>query len=301
MRSHLEVTKPLHLRYPRLPSALAAYPRVMMPQPPPVTDVSDPPEISATVESVSVSASNVAKYLKICGFEPGSSVPITYPHILAMPLHLKIMGTNDFQLRPGGLIHLSNEIQCLAPINPGSLMDISVTARNYRPIYAGLAFDMATEITRAGKPVWRETCVFVSPWPDPATQTTERPPRPPRAPKTSEVLVDNLDVTMSTAWNYALASSDFNPIHLEHRAARLFGLKAAIVHGMWTFARSLAAAPAPSFSLGTRVATQWLTPVQMPAQVAIKQWSAAGETHRALCDAKKGRVHMYTHWPEQSL
>ena len=95
-------------------------------------------------------------------------------------------------------------------------------------------------------------------------------------------------------------SSDYNPIHLEHRAARLFGLKGAIVHGMWTFARSLAEAPAPALGPGTRVETQWLTPVQIPAQVMIKQWSTEGEVHRALCDVKKGRVHMYTHWDASS-
>lgn len=294
------MAKSLHLRYPRLPSALGAYPRVLLTKRPPIERVQDPPEITATVESVVVSRSNVDRYLQVCGFGGGSSVPITYPHILAMPLHLKIMGTRDFQLRPGGLIHLSNEIESLAEITPGARLDVAVKACNYRKMYAGLAFDMATEIRQSGIPVWRETCVFVSPWPDPANQSTGRPPRPPRAPRTSEVLLERLDVSMRTAWDYARVSSDYNPIHLEHRAARLFGLKGAIVHGMWTFARSLAQVPAPDLGPGTQVETQWLTPVQIPAQVMIKQWSTEGEVHRALCDVKKGRVHMYTHWDASS-
>jgi len=104
------------------------------------------------------------------------------------------------------------------------------------------------------------------------------------------------DVSLATAWAYARVSRDFNPIHLNDRAARFFGLRGAIGHGMWSLARSLAQAPHPAIPGGARIEAQFLTPVQLPARVAIKEWVADGQKKRALCDVRTGRVHMYAWW-----
>ena len=103
-------------------------------------------------------------------------------------------------------------------------------------------------------------------------------------------------VTESDITNFAGFSGDFNPIHLNDRAARFFGLRGAIGHGMWSLARSLAQAPVPAIPSGARIETQFLTPVQLPARVAIREWRAEGQTKRALCDVRTGRVHMYAGW-----
>jgi acyl dehydratase len=276
-----------------LPSGWGSYPRVLLNRRPPITEVRDPPEFSATVTGVRLSEDSVARYSSVCGFSGG--VPATYPHVLAMPLHLEIFALRDFPLRPMGLIHLSNVIECLAPLRGGMPLDVTVTARNYRRTDAGLAFDMATEMTSENRPVWRETCVFMSRWPEPLERTGGRPPRPPKAPKDSAVLAE-LDVTRGIARAYARAARDLNPIHLSDRAAKFFGLRGAIGHGMWSLARSLAQQPAPEIPLGARIETQFLTPVQLPARVAIKEWTADGQRRRALCDVRTGRVHMYAYW-----
>ena len=52
----------------------------------------------------------VAEYRAICGFEEASSIPITFPHILAAPLHLAIATHSKFPLPAMGLIHASNRI-----------------------------------------------------------------------------------------------------------------------------------------------------------------------------------------------
>jgi acyl dehydratase len=213
-----------------------------------------------------------------------------------MPLHLQIFACRDFPLRPMGLIHLANAIEKLADLRPGMRLDIAVAARNYRRTDAGIAFDMSSEITSDGRPVWRETCVFLSRWPESAERSASRAPRPPKAPWDAAVLAE-FDVTRRTAWEYARVSSDFNPIHLSDRAARFFGLRGAISHGMWSLARSLGQEPLPSIPDGARIDTQFLTPVQLPARVSIKEWTAEGQRRRALCDVRTGRVHMYAHWP----
>ena len=123
-------------------------------------------------------------------------------------------------------------------------VDVAVAARNYRRTDTGLVFDIDTLISSREQPLWRETCVFLSRWPESAERPASRPPRPPKAPKDSAVLAE-FDVTRRTAWDYARVSMDFNPIHLSDRAAKFFGLRGSISHGMWSLARSLAQEPAP--------------------------------------------------------
>jgi acyl dehydratase len=292
-------TRKIHLRLARLPSGLASYPRVVLTRRPDVVTVVDPPEIEVRVPRVRFDAAQVAQYSASCGFDAADvrngHVPVTYPHVLAMPLHLRIMAMGSFPLRPMGLIHLSNLIAAPGELRPGMTVDLAVAARNYRKTDAGLVFDMDTEMTNGDRPVWRETCVFMSRWPESVQRTGGRPPRPPKAPKDSEVLSE-LEVSLRTAWRYARVSGDFNPIHLNDRAARFFGLRGAISHGMWSLARSLAEKPVYEPWADARLETQFLTPVQLPARVNVKQWSDAGGARRAMCDVRTGRVHMSALW-----
>lgn len=289
----------LHLNLTELPSIWATYPRVLLTPRPPITDVLEPREISVSVRGVRIDAGLASRYAAMCGFDAAAGLPVTFPHVLATPLHLKIFAQQAFDLRPMGLIHLSNAIESAGTLGPGRPMDITVSACNYRRTDAGLAFDMNTTINVEGDAQWRETCVFLSRWTEPVERSGGRPPRPPRAPKDSAVLAE-LEVTPETAWAYARVSSDFNPIHLNDRAARFFGLRGAIGHGMWSLARSLAQAPSPAIPPGTRIETQFLTPVQLPARVAVKEWLEAGQRKRALCDMRTGRVHMCAWWDEVS-
>jgi len=285
----------LHLNLTKLPSVWATYPRVLLTQRPSLIDVQSPQEITVTVRGVRIGATSAARYGAMCGFRPDAALPVTYPHVLAMPLHLKIFAQRAFALRPMGLIHLSNVIECPGALEAGRPMDLAVSACNYQRTDAGLAFDMTTNISAGGEVLWRETCVFLARSPEPSERTGARPPRPPKAPKDATVLAE-LEVTRETAWGYARVSSDFNPIHLSNRAARFFGLKGAIGHGMWSLARSLAQSPLPAIPHGARIETQFLSPVQLPARVAVKEWTADGQTKRALCDVRTGRVHMYAWW-----
>jgi len=281
--------------YSRLPTVWASYPRILLSKRPPVTEVRDPPEFRASVRNVVLSGTKIARYAATCGFDGGASVPVTYPHVIAMPLHLAIFANPAFPLRPMGLIHVSNVIETLVPLTAGTRVDVDVVARGYRRLDAGLAFDMETEVSVGGTVAWRESCCFMSRWPEPATGGGGRPPRPPKAPKDALVLAER-PVTLRSAWDYARVSVDFNPIHLNDRAARRFGLRGVIMHGMWSLAYSLAQAPPLVLTPGIKVDTDFLTPVQLPAKVTVKQWTEAGRVKRALCDVRTGRVHMYAHW-----
>ena len=289
----------VHLKLLKLPSGLASYPRALLTRRPDILALDEPTEFDVRLDKLLIEPRAVAKYAAVCAFDASDVrngyVPITYPHVLAMPLHLRIMGLSSFPLRPMGLIHVSNTIEQPRALEAGMTVNVVVAARNYRKTDAGLTFDMVTDILRAGQTVWRETCVFLSRWPDSAQRTGARPPRPPKAPKDSQVLTE-LAVDLNRAWSYARVSNDYNPIHLNDRAARFFGLRGAISHGMWTLARSLAERPVVVPPPDARLETQFLTPVQLPARVNIKQWVENGQSKRAMCDVRTGRVHMYAYW-----
>ena len=98
------------MRLSRLPSGLASYPRVVLTRRPDILSVENPPEIEVRVPRVRFDGEPVARYAAACGYDAGDVrngyLPVTYPHVLAMPLHLRIMAMRSFALRPMGLIHL---------------------------------------------------------------------------------------------------------------------------------------------------------------------------------------------------
>ena len=284
----------LDLNYARLPALWPRYPRVLFAKWPPVEQVTDPPEITAHAATAPLTAARIQRFATACGYSRSDRVPTTYPHTIAMPLHIAIFASPRFPLRPMGLIHLTNRIEQSGPLEPGRDVELHVKAHNYRRLDAGLAFDMTTDMLASGRSIWRETCCFMSRWSQPPAGAG-RPPRPPKAPKDAVVLAER-EVSLQTAWDYARVAGDFNPIHLHQGAARKFGLRGAIVHGMWSLAYSLAQAPVPALRPGSALETEFLTPVQLPGKVAVKEWSHEGKTNRALCDVRTGRVHMYAHW-----
>ena len=292
-------TRTVHLKLSKQPSVLGSYPRVLLTRRPDILTLQEPSEFEVRLDNVLIDPQAVAKYASVCAFDASDVrngyVPITFPHVLAMPLHLRIMGHPSFPLRPMGLIHVSNTIAQPRALEAGMTLNVVVSARNYCRTDAGLTCDIVTDVLRAGQTVWRETCVFLSRWPDSVQRTGGRPARPPKAPKDAQVLTE-LAVDQNRVWKYARVAGAFNPIHLSDRAARFFGLRGAISHGMWTLARSLAERPVDVPLPDARLETQFLTPVQLPARVNIKQWVEQGQSKRAMCDVRTGRIHMIAYW-----
>ena len=87
----------------------------------------------------------------------------------------------------------------------------------------------------------------------------------------------------------ATFSSTGTPSHFLHPA------EALLVQAQ-QLARSLAERPIDVPPPDARLETQFLTPVQLPARVNIKQWVEDGQSKRAMCDVRTGRVHMLAHW-----
>jgi acyl dehydratase len=186
-----------------------------------------------------VDPDRVAAYSRVCGFRVRSSVPGTYPHVMAFPLHLCLMTDRSFPFSVLGLIHIANRIEVTAPIPVGASLDIAVRAEDLRPHRRGRQFDLVTEALLAGDAIWkaRTTYLHRESGMDGGREREREP---------GDAADDELEVTADwripgdTGRRYAAVSGDRNPIHLHPLSARLFRFPTAIAHGMWTKARCLA-------------------------------------------------------------
>jgi acyl dehydratase len=192
------------------------------------------------LRDAAVDADRVATYSRVCSFRVRSSVPGTYPHVMAFPLHLCLMTDRSFPFSVLGLIHIANRIEVTAPIPVGASLDIAVRAEDLRPHRRGRQFDLVTEALLAGDAVWRARTTYLHR--ESGADGGREPER-----ESEDAADDELEVTADwripgdTGRRYAAVSGDRNPIHMHPLSARLFGFPTAIAHGMWTKARCLAA------------------------------------------------------------
>ena len=195
------------------------------------------PALSASLLGVSTGGDTLKRYQKVCGFAPHNHLPLTWPHVLAFPLHLKLLTENSFPLPLLGLVHLRNVISQHRPIAAGEILDISVRLENSVKSSRGVEFDLITQARSAGKPVWEEasTTLFRQPQGNGKSSDQKAPPELERHPNTLSLKAEE-----SIGRQYARVSGDSNPIHMHALSARVFGFPQAIAHGMWTKAQALA-------------------------------------------------------------
>ena len=54
------------------------------------------PELELEERDVAAEPDRVADYARVCGFRVRDELPPTYPHILAFPLHMRLMTDGSF-------------------------------------------------------------------------------------------------------------------------------------------------------------------------------------------------------------
>ena len=221
------------------------------------------PDLTLHRKHVAIDPAHVAAYAGVCGFEPSQTLPFTYPHMLAFPLHMGIMTDGSFPFPAIGTVHVGNSITQHRPVSPQEKLDVSASAANLRPHPKGKVFDLVTTVTSAGETVWESTSVYL---------------RVGRKDESAKPEGEPFDVVAGTGivWKlpgnlgreYAAVSGDHNPIHLYPLSAKAFGFKRQIAHGMWTKARSVAAF-ANRLPDHARVEVEFKKPVYLPGTVAF--------------------------------
>lgn len=219
------------------PALLPMYGKTLLPKQKQTGDDIRIPELSASLLGVSTAGRGLRRYQQVCGFAAHSHLPVTWPHVLAFPLHLKLLTEKSFPLPLLGLVHLRNSITQHRPIGTGENLDLYVSLGNTMKTSRGVEFDLITEARSAGKLVWEEasTTLYRQPDGEGRSSGNKAPPTLERYPNTT-----NMEAPESIGRQYARVSGDSNPIHMHALSARAFGFPRAIAHGMWTKAHAFA-------------------------------------------------------------
>jgi acyl dehydratase len=248
-----------------------------------------PDGLDLELTGVSAKPEDVAAYAKVCGFALRDTLPPTYPHMLAFPLHMAVMSDGSFPFGAVGLVHVENSIAQKRPIGIDEEMTIRVRPTKLQPHPKGKTFSLETEVLVDGEVVWESTSTML-----------RRGGSNGDAPK-AEKSFDSLDADAPAAaeWKlpgdlgrrYAGVSGDRNPIHMHSLTAKPLGFPGAIAHGMWTKARALAQLESElpdSFEADVR----FRKPVLLPARVVFAEQRSGEEILFAVRDARKGTPHL---------
>ncbi|MFI7239930.1 MaoC family dehydratase [Streptomyces cyaneofuscatus] len=234
----------------------------------------------------------LAAYRRICGFPTPESgpLPLTYPHVLAFPLAMRLMTGRDFPLPVVGLVHTWIEISGHRPVRPGEALEPTVYAAGLTAHRRGTEVTMVTEARVGGELVWESRSGYLSRHAtkaEAAPRSEEEALKGEReAPALPSVAEWRLPGDLGR--RYGAVSGDRNPIHLHPLTARLFGFPRAIAHGMWTVARCLAEADRQGGELRT-VRVEFRAPVLLPTSVT---YAADPAGNAFALRSGSGRVHL---------
>ena len=221
------------------------------------------PESGVVLRSQKTDAGRVSDYNRVCGFRNRPNLPITYPHVLAFPLHMELMTASTFPFALLGLVHVRNDIIQHRPIAITETLDIYCRTAALFAADKGLEFEIISEVRSGDEIVWESISTNLSRCKVPAGLTPN--------PAKEDLSADNWttekwQVASDTGRCYAKVAGDSNPIHLYPITARLFGFPRHIVHGMWIKAHCMAELESKfgAFEGKTKVQVQFKTPLFLP-------------------------------------
>lgn len=249
------------------------------------------PELSAKLLYSKTSSDDLSQYERVCGFSPSNHIPITWPHILAFPLHLKLLTENAFPLPLLGLVHLRNNITQHRAIGKGEVLELEVTLGGQARSSRGIEFDVNTTARSAGTVVWEGESTMLFRQPDPNAKSAEK-----SAPPELEHYPNMVDIKAaeSIGRQYAKVSGDSNPIHMHALSAKAFGFPRAIAHGMWSKAKALAILEQQEGwrSGPVKVSCQFKKPVFLPGTAQLNWREGKAALDYQLLNARGDAPHL---------
>lgn len=284
---------PVSLQFSSSPGIVPAYLRILLSRKPSFV-VDDVPRIEAVLGRFAVNARHLARYRKVCGDRESDELPITYPHILATPVHLAMIACEAFPVSLLGVVHVRNRIVQHRPLHVSDTGSIRSWMEGFRETARGQELDLQTEIQIGTEILWSETCTFLarhrerrklSRTGEPPLPEVEMPPR-------QDVTTSTFVVSPAVGRQYARVSGDFNPIHIADAGARFFGLKRAIAHGMWSLARCAAEIGQKAFAQPCTLDAAFKRPVAFCASMVLESWMTDGRVGFSLRDRQADKGHL---------
>ena len=282
------------LEFARAPAVWSMYPKIMMSRKPSLVREGDAvPRIEARLAKVQIDRKHLASYVDVCGAAAGPTLPIAYPHVLAMPLHLAMLGAEAFPVKLFGLVHVQNRIAMRQPLSAEEPAEIRAWIEGHRETERGQEFDLHTEYVVAGDAIWDETCTFLArkkPPPGAAKPSASRSAE--GAPDAVAVKSSSFRAPSGLGRRYGFISGDVNPIHMSDLTARAFGFQRAIAHGMWSLGRSVSDFEADQFNGGCELSVNFKLPIYMPSWLMLQRWPIENGSGFALRDGQGEKPHL---------
>jgi MaoC like domain len=245
------------------------------------------PSYALTVTDVEIDRDRLAAYDRVCAFALSDTVPPTYPHMLAFPLHLALMTDGQFPFAAIGLVHISNRIVSYRPIDARERLELRVWATATQPHPRGTEFSIHTQARVGEDLVWEEVSTNLRRGHGDADAPT------PDGPPSSEAIPARATWRLKgdLGRRYGAVSGDLNPIHVHRLTARLFGFRSAIAHGMWTKARALGAL-GHELPGSFTVEVAFKRPILLPATVQFAEEADGSQIRFGVRDAERQTPHL---------
>jgi hypothetical protein len=238
------------------------------------------PDVEMARRGVVVDRSHLAEYDRVCGFRLSDTLPVTYPHVLAFPLAMRLMTGPDFPLPLIGLVHVANRITVRGPLSADTSFDLAVGVADLRDHPRGRQFDVIATASVSGAEVWRGVSTYLRITSAPAARGDGDRPAEPVAAGAAV-----WRVPARVGGDYAAVSGDRNPIHTSRLGARLFGFPGPIAHGMWTKARALAALEGRLPDACT-VDVAFKQPIPLPSRVRFEARPSGSGWHLSVASRR---------------
>ncbi len=285
------------LEFARAPAVWSMYPKILVSRKPVlVPEGGAVPRIEARLSKVVIDRKHLASYTEICGAAAGSTLPIAYPHVLAMPLHLAMLGAEAFPVKLFGLVHVHNRIAMRQPLSADEPAEIRSWIEGHRDTERGQEFDLHTEYVVAGEPLWDETCTFLARRkPAAVGARPAQPPSPSRAgdvPDATAIQSSSFRAPAGLGRRYGFISGDVNPIHMSDLTAKAFGFPRAIAHGMWSLGRLASDFEPEQIGNGCELSVGFKLPIYMPSWLMLQRWPIENGSGFALRDAQGEKPHL---------
>jgi acyl dehydratase len=275
------------------PSVLCALPKMFLARRPThVPNGHSVPLIEARIDGLGARVDNLESYRRVCGFTDDGRLPITYPHIMTMPLHVAMLTSDAFPVRLLGLVHVRNEITSRRPITQDETLDVRCSLPAHRETDRGQEFDLITTASSGGTEVWSEISTFLARRKSTRTEGARSGPKPPKDETPPAVQTTSWRADADIGRRYAAVSGDYNLIHITDLTARLFGFNRAIAHGLWSLARTAAELRPRLASDSARLSAGFKLPILLPAWVTLQSWETGAGLGFNLKDAQGEKPHM---------
>ncbi len=248
---------------------------------------SEIPDLELRMQGVRVDSEDLPRYTRACGFRLADTLPSTYIHVLAFPLHMALMTDASFPFPVVGLVHVENRIVQRRPVHVDEALSLRVRATPVEPHPKGRQFTIVSEAYVGDELVWEDFSTNLRFGGGSATEQPKDPKRRKAAPPVHATW--KLDGGLGR--RYGAASGDRNPIHMHDLSAKLFGFPRAIAHGMWTKAHCLAALEGRLPS-AYEVEVAFKKPILLPATVTFGSESAAKDGTRFSVRSEEDAPHL---------